>query len=280
MTRILSVALSVFLLSACATLMENDEAPISEPQSAPALETQAVESSVAEPIEPPKNELASLPKKIPSKQEVKLLQTQLKAAGFDPGPVDGAVGARTVLALRQLQSGCSNLNDLLENTASPISARSGDEVRTIQVRLKDAGFDVGPVDGVMGLKTKAALLRAQSGCTSVKDWSATPNSQLLISERMPSSTPESERPFQPVPIKAATVADSIREVGGQPNASDESPSREEIRLLQLKLKAAGFDPGPADGVLGPKTNSALEQYRMAYGSSNSQKLFSGIKFDY
>jgi peptidoglycan hydrolase-like protein with peptidoglycan-binding domain len=61
---------------------------------------------------------------------------------------------------------------------------------------------------------------------------------------------------------------------------DKSPSREEIRLLQLKLKAAGFDPGPADGMLGPKTNSALEQYRMLHGSSNSRKLSSGIKFDY
>jgi peptidoglycan hydrolase-like protein with peptidoglycan-binding domain len=46
---------------------------------------------------------------------------------------------------------------------------STDEIRLIQVRLKDAGFDAGPVDGVMGFKTRSALLRFQSGCTMVKD---------------------------------------------------------------------------------------------------------------
>lgn len=276
MARNLSVALSVLLLSACATVTENEQAPVAEPPAAPALEMRAVESSAPEPAESPKNELASVPKKIPNKQEIKLLQTQLKAAGFDPGPADGALGARTLTALRQLQSGCSNLKDLFESPMSPSSARSGDEIRVIQVRLKDAGFDAGPTDGVMGLKTKAALLRAQAGCTMAKDWSATSDNKVLISERMSSSMPVPERAFQPVPSKAAPATDSVREVGGQ----DKSPSREEIRLLQLKLKAAGFDPGPADGILGPKTNSALEQYRMADGSSSSRKLSSGVKFQY
>ena len=35
-------------------------------------------------------------------------------------------------------------------------------------------------------------------------------------------------------------------------AADKSPSREEIRLIQSQLKSAGFDPGPFDGMLGPK----------------------------
>ena len=180
MARILSVALSVLFLSACATVTENNETPVTEPL-APAPEIQAVEPSVPEAIEPPKNELVRVPK-IPSTQEIMLLQTQLEVAGFDPGPVDGALGARTLSALRQLQSGCSNLEDLLENPSSGISARSGDEIRLLQVRLKDAGFDAGPIDGVMGLKTKSALLRAQSGCTVVKDWSATLEDQVQTSD--------------------------------------------------------------------------------------------------
>jgi len=64
--------------------------------------------------------------------------------------------------------------------------------------------------------------------------------------------------------------------------ADRSPSREEIRLLQVQLEAAGFDPGPFDGMLGPKTKSALQQYRTVHGSSTSRKLSSGVglKFDY
>ena len=36
--------------------------------------------------------------------------------------------------------------------------------------------------------------------------------------------------------------------------------REEVRILQLRLRDAGFDPGPFDGVMGRKTRSALAQY--------------------
>jgi hypothetical protein len=136
MARILSVALSVFFLSACATVTENNETPVAEPQSAPTSEMQAVEPSVPEAVEPPKNELVRVPK-IPSTQKIMLFQTQLKAAGFNPGPVDGALGARTLIALRELQSGCSNLEDLLENPSSAIAARSEDEIRLLQVRLKE-----------------------------------------------------------------------------------------------------------------------------------------------
>lgn len=281
MTRKLSFVMFFCFMSACSMLTENNESQIAETPalSTPVAEIQPVESSVPEPVEPPKNELAGASKKIPSKQEVKLLQTQLKAVGFNPGPVDGALGAGTLSALRRLQSACLGLKDLVENPTSGISARSGDEIRLVQARLKDAGFDAGPVDGVMGLKTKGALLRAQAGCTMAKDWSATLENPVQTAERMPSSMPASEKQ-QPVPFKAPRATDFVREVGGQVNAPDKSPSREEIRLLQLKLKAAGFDPGPVDGIQGPKTNSALEQYRMVHGSSNSRKLSSGVKFHY
>jgi cell division protease FtsH len=36
--------------------------------------------------------------------------------------------------------------------------------------------------------------------------------------------------------------------------------QEEIRQIQQQLKQAGFDPGPADGVLGPRTMKALHRY--------------------
>ncbi len=160
---------------------------------------------------------------------------------------------------------------------------SVDEIRLIQVRLKDAGFDVGPVDGVMGSKTKSALLRFQSGCTMVKEWSATLENQVQTSDRMPSPMPGSEKQLQPAPSKASPAIESVRDEAGKRNAAaDKSPSREEIRLIQAQLKSAGFDPGPFDGMLGPKTKSALQQYRTVYGSANSPKLSSsvGLKSDY
>ena len=297
MAKFLSIVLSVFLLSACATVTEDNDSQVAETQAVP-TEIQPVESS-APAAEPTKNELAGAAKRIPSKQEIKSMQAQLKVAGFDPGPVDGALGAKTMSALRRLQSGCANLKDVFENPTSGISQQSGvmqttkqsvadkfssaDEIRLIQVRLKDAGFDVGPVDGVMGSKTKSAVIRFQSGCAMVKEWSATLENQVQTSDRMPSPMPASEKQLQPAPSKASPATESVRDEAGKMNAAaDKSPSREEIRLLQSQLKAAGFDPGPFDGMLGPKTKSALQQYRTVYGSSTSRKLSSGVglKFDY
>lgn len=37
-------------------------------------------------------------------------------------------------------------------------------------------------------------------------------------------------------------------------------SRTRVRELQQALKASGQDPGPVDGVLGPRTKAALRRY--------------------
>jgi peptidoglycan hydrolase-like protein with peptidoglycan-binding domain len=36
-----------------------------------------------------------------------------------------------------------------------------------------------------------------------------------------------------------------------------------VRELQDRLKAAGFDPGPIDGVVGPRTTDAARRYAQA-----------------
>ena len=35
-----------------------------------------------------------------------------------------------------------------------------------------------------------------------------------------------------------------------------------IRMVQLTLKDSGFDPGPADGILGPKTRDAIKKFQL------------------
>jgi len=34
-----------------------------------------------------------------------------------------------------------------------------------------------------------------------------------------------------------------------------------IRMVQLTLKDSGFDPGPTDGILGPKTREAVKRFQ-------------------
>jgi peptidoglycan hydrolase-like protein with peptidoglycan-binding domain len=108
----------------------------------------------------------------------------------------------------------------------PPRALTRDEVRQLQVRLKNAGFDPGPVDGVVGTRTKAAFNRYHAGCAKVK---------LALNDFDDTGAP-------------ATVDNSL---------SKKTLGRQEIQAIQNQLRAAGFDPGPADGIFGPKTKRAV-----------------------
>jgi peptidoglycan hydrolase-like protein with peptidoglycan-binding domain len=62
-----------------------------------------------------------------------------------------------------------------------------------------------------------------------------------------------------------------------------SPVRasEEVIILQLRLRDAGFDPGAFDGVMGPKTKSALQQYEASQaGKKIKTSLTTGISSQY
>lgn len=50
-----------------------------------------------------------------------------------------------------------------------------------------------------------------------------------------------------------------------PGTQSQTPDTEQVRNAQEKLKAAGFDPGPVDGTLGPQTKEALRDYQKARG---------------
>jgi hypothetical protein len=45
-----------------------------------------------------------------------------------------------------------------------------------------------------------------------------------------------------------------------------------VRRAQEQLKAAGFDPGPADGHIGPNTRAALRNYQAAHSLPQTGRL--------
>ncbi len=47
--------------------------------------------------------------------------------------------------------------------------------------------------------------------------------------------------------------------------SSKEPNAAQVKQAQEQLKAAGFDPGPLDGILGPKARAALREYQAAQG---------------
>ena len=49
--------------------------------------------------------------------------------------------------------------------------------------------------------------------------------------------------------------------GSARRASAGSMSKEKVKQVQAALKSKGMDPGPEDGVLGPKTQGALREFQ-------------------
>ncbi len=108
---------------------------------------------------------------------VRALQIRLARNGFTPGRIDGLYGPRTRAAVRRFQAthglaidgiaGPSTLGELTSR-APAIYPGAGSTtggaatVRTLQRRLAKAGDSPGPIDGIFGPRTEAAVRHFQT----------------------------------------------------------------------------------------------------------------------
>ena len=187
MTKSLSLVMLSFAFFGCSTLSDSPETPTAanpETQISGAR-SDAVPSHTVSKLDNGRDNDRKEPLAVTlSTDEIRQLQTLLKTVGFDPERVDGAFGPKTKIALIRLRSSCSALNDLLQGVAleriAPSTAtlasdhfRAADmalrkeEIQVLQVRLKDAAFDPGTVDGIAGPNTRAAIARFRSGCCAL-----------------------------------------------------------------------------------------------------------------
>ena len=258
----------LLLISGCAPLHREEAQVARAPEPPPApIAPKPAETSVdqAAPMATPASHTLT-------KEEIRSLQARLRAAGFYAEPVDGIAGPKTRSAVQRLQAACTNLKDLLEtpnseNLQAPRESQAAkpdsEEVRLIQVRLKDAGFDPGAIDGRPGAKTRAAFLRFQAGCTTLKNLPAARNQELRARDK-PSSRSAEEKSHP------ATAQSAGMEFGNSAAAGNQIPGNEKIRREQFRLRDAGFDPGPIDGILGPKTKAAMQRYQKSLRLKNSR----------
>lgn len=113
---------------------------------------------------------------------VRGIQQELAVHGYDAGPDDGVPGAKTRAAIRQYQrdaglavDGCASrelldhLNFILPKVNRPRSANADPLVIEAQTLLTRRGYYLGPVDGMAGLRTRAAVRRFQGDARLVVD---------------------------------------------------------------------------------------------------------------
>jgi peptidoglycan hydrolase-like protein with peptidoglycan-binding domain len=284
----LIVPLCFFLVSGCALFGGSEVTSEQQAVATAIAENEAVPAVASAQTFAPETRVAS-PRNF-TREEIRVMQLRLREVGLDPGPVDGVAGAKSKAAFARFQSGCSKITPLMENSFEGTAQRtelnqtvvrlpSRLETQTIQTQLRDAGFNPGPIDGIFGNRTRSVLAHLKAGCPVVNDLAGMferplgeNDKQVIASQSLENSSTKLQSP-------TAAGRSDVTKQAAAPTLS--APPQEDIRILQLRLRDAGFDPGPFDGVMGPKTKAALQQYQVTQREKNVQlPLLTGINGHY
>lgn len=232
------------------------------------------ELTVKETNAPSVRPAPAVTRRVLTPDDIRRMQVRMREVGLAPGPVNGIAGGRTKAALKRFQFGCVVVRKLLEEREN--AAFQGawlnrvprrQETLAIQNRLREAGFNPGPIDGIFGPKMKAIFSHLQNGCPAAPEFIA-----LL---EQPAGDTHSES------SAAVNFPTEPRRMSNPPVTPMGTPPDESIRALQLRLRDAGYDPGPLDGIMGPKTELALQQMQANERNRKSKRFIAtGIGTEY
>lgn len=234
---------------------------------------------------------------------VTLLQEALNELGYSVGKADGIFGAGTQKAVVAFQKAyklsadgkagtqtLKKIEALMENgtadtvtppadttpdtapdTDSGIPTRTlrkgytGDDVKSVQSRLKELGYYTGSIDGTYGNSTIAAVKAFQSAHKLTADGLAGKNTyKILFSDN--AKEKEDTEPDDDIPSRTLRKGDT----------------GDDVKLVQQRLKELGYYTGLVDGSYGTGTVNAVTAFQQKHkltadgiaGSATYKKLFS------
>jgi peptidoglycan hydrolase-like protein with peptidoglycan-binding domain/DNA invertase Pin-like site-specific DNA recombinase len=129
---------------------------------------------------------------------------------------------------------------LLQYGAGYGKPKGATPVRAVQRTLHRQGWQPGPVDGLYGPRTKAAVIRFQSAARIGVDGIVGPQTRGALTHA------------QTEPLRRGAGF-------AQPDGSPR------VRSLQVRLGNRGLRPGPVDGLFGPRTQAAVERLQRRNG---------------
>ena len=140
-----------------------------------------------------------------------------------------------------------------DRASAPLARGSGygqpqgePRVRPLQRRLRALGHRPGPVDGLYGPLTEAAVERFQRDSGLSVDGIVGPQTRRVLNAEAPPLAPGA----------------GFGQPGGSPR----------VRDVQRRLRALGQRPGPVDGQYGPRTEAAIERFQRTAGQPASGVL--------
>jgi peptidoglycan hydrolase-like protein with peptidoglycan-binding domain len=133
------------------------------------------------------------------------------------------------------------------------------EVADLQAQLADLGYFQDHQTGYFGDRTEAAVKKFQESAGLVVDGIVGDQTRAALeskSTQIAISTPENSG-FEGF----AELTTLDLDLEDHPVAIDPA----EVREIQTRLQNLGYNPGPIDGILGPKTEAAIRDFQAARG---------------
>jgi peptidoglycan hydrolase-like protein with peptidoglycan-binding domain/DNA invertase Pin-like site-specific DNA recombinase len=209
-------------------------------------------------------------------KQVRVVQRTLRRLGWQPGPVDGLYGPRTEAAVTRFQAAAKVAADgivgprtrhaLTRVTKEPLRRGAGfaqpdgsPRVRALQVRLQRHGFRPGPVDGLFGPRTKAAVERLQRSRGVPVSGVATAKTRRLIAapEQQPQERASTEAPAEPSADTQATDGGAPATTPAQPASVERSESGDVTVPVVVLIGLAALLLGLLGGILLGRRNRVV-----------------------
>jgi peptidoglycan hydrolase-like protein with peptidoglycan-binding domain len=131
------------------------------------------------------------------------LQSRLSQLGYDPGPRDGVMSAKTQRAMLAYRRA----------TGRPIATgTAGDPIAAAQTALQRLGFLSAPADGVIGPQTRDAIIRFQAANHLPVDPRV---SDPLLAELDQAAAPAATPAQAPVPSSEPATPPAAPEISGR-----------------------------------------------------------------
>lgn len=178
---------------------------------------------------------------------------------------------------------------VLGAVSSALALERGDQgpsVRNLQQKLKSAGFYQAPVTQVYDFSTEDAVRRFQKAAglpvdgivqtttlQKLDNWRTTPTStpakktstaSTQINKTSTASTPAKKTSTVSTQTNKISTANSSTRNRRNSNFLTKGDEGENIRVLQERLRIAGFYYGNATGIFGPITEEAVKRFQTAY----------------